>query len=124
MTNSIRTISMPAGSEADRILSEWANDGRNVSEMTRQAVESWVRLDALNRKVLALSWVVARRGVCPIMLEPPESRSATSHTCDLCEDFVGIFGGKNAHELNAEDRRWVKWRQETIGALVAAWRGA
>ena len=124
MTNSIRTISMPAGSEADRILSEWANDGRNESEMTRQAVESWVRLDALNRKVLALSWVVAKRGVCPVLLEPPESKFDTNHSCELCESDIGMFGGKNPVDLSAEERRWVKWRQETLGALIDTWRGA
>lgn len=123
MTNSIRTISMPAGSDADRVLTEWANDGKNVSEMTRKAVESFVRTDALQRKVLALEWVVAQRGVCPVLLEPPEHRYDAHHQCDLCADRISIFGGKNAHELTAEERRWVLWRQEALGSLVDMWRG-
>jgi len=122
MTNSIRTISMPAGSDADRVLSEWANDGKNVSEMTRKAVESFARTDALQRKVLALEWVVARRGVCPVLMDPPERRDDSHHQCELCTENISIFGGKNAHELTAEERRWVLWRQETLGSLVDMWR--
>ena len=123
MTNSIRTISVPSGGEADRILTEWANDGRNVSEMTRQAVESWVRLDAMKRRILALEWVVAKRGVCPVLLEPPENNWDTNHRCELCEDRISMFGGKKLQDLTAEDRRFIQWRQETLNSLMDMWRG-
>jgi len=124
MTNSIRTISVPSGGEADRILTEWANDGRNVSEMTRQAVESWVRLDAMKRRILALEWVVAKRGVCPTLLEPPEFNSDNNHKCELCEDRIGMFGGiKRLSDITAEDRRWIQWRQDTLNSLMDMWRG-
>jgi hypothetical protein len=123
MTNSIRTISMPAGSDADRILSEWANDGRNVSEMTRQAVEGWVRVDAMNRRILALGWCLAQRGVCPVLLEKPDKRTDVHHRCDECRDVLDKWGGLNPETLSAEGRRTVEWRQHTLGAMVEAWRG-
>ena len=122
MTNSIRTISMPAGSDADRILSEWANDGRNVSEMTRQAVEGWMRVDAMKRRILALSWCLAQRGVCPALLDKPQRRDAVHHKCEYCVDDIGIFGGVDLKNMTAEERRWCEWRQETIGSLVDSWR--
>jgi hypothetical protein len=122
MTNSIRTISMPAGSDADRILSEWANDGRNVSEMTRQAVEGWVRVDAMQRRILAFGWCLAQRGVCPVLLEKPDKREAVHHSCDACEDFLDKWGGLDPHTLSAEGRRTVVWRQETLASMIDAWR--
>lgn len=123
MTNSIRTISVPSGSEADRIMTEWANDGKNVSEQTRKALEAWVRLDAMKRRILALEWVLAKRGVCPTMMTPPEDKFATNHRCDLCADKIGMFGPYNIKTLTAEQRREVLWRQETLGSLTQMWRG-
>ena len=113
---------MPAGSDADRILSEWANDGRNVSEMTRQAVEGWVRVDAMKRRILALSWCLSQRGVCPTLLEKPNRRDSVHHKCELCEDEISIFGGVDLESMTPEQRRFCGWRQEALGSLVDAWR--
>lgn len=113
---------MPAGSDADRIMTDWANDGRNVSEMTRQAVEGWVRIDAMNRRILAYAYCLAQRGVCPALLEKPNRRESVHHKCELCEDILSKWGGLNPEDLDAEGMRTVKWRQECLGALEDAWR--
>lgn len=123
MTNSIRTISVPSGSEADRIMTEWANDGKNVSEQTRKALEAWVRLDAMKRQILAMKWVLAKRGVCPSLLSPPEDKFATNHKCDLCADDISMFGKYDIQHMNAEQRRELIWRQETLSSLTDMWRG-
>jgi len=124
MTNSIRTISVPSGSEADRIMTEWANDGKNVSEQTRKALEAWVRLDAMKRQILAMKWVLAKRGVCPSLLSPPEDKFATNHKCDLCADEISMFGTwKEFQNITAQERRELIWRQETLGSLTEMWRG-
>ena len=135
--NVIRSISVPVDSEASRLLSQWADDGENVSENCRRAIEGFVRMDTRERRMLALEWTLAECGVCPCTLEPPTPHEAASmhnnpvwavysrHRCELCEEGLDMWTYRQHEKKLDRSGKWrveARRRQEVLGPLVQQWR--
>ena len=128
--NRTRTISVPCGSVADRIISRWDNDGENVSENIRKAIEDSQRTDALKRQNVALSWALARMGVCPALLEAPVKQPERGHFCSECAvmhvpqhmarpEWDGYYGERN--RWSRPERRIIEWCRSIIAPLEHEW---
>ena len=132
MASNVRTFSVPHGSDADMTLNTWANEGENVSDKIREAIEAAMALDAMKRQLLALRWTVAKLGVCPSVLEPPENPPLTGHYCLDCRsmidpcfmarpEWVGAYG-MGSNRWTAAEGRVIKWAVSVTRPLDASWR--
>jgi len=135
MATNVRTFSVPHGSDADQTLNTWANEGENVSDKIREAIEAAMALDAMKRQLLALRWTVARLGVCPSHLEPPEgfdSSGRHGHYCRDCRtlidpcfmarpDWTGAYG-MGSKRWTAAEGRVIKWAASVMRPLDLSWK--
>jgi len=100
--NMIVSIAVPVGSRADAVLREWQDAGLNRSEQVRQAIERSAATEADRRKIMALGWALAMRGICPTVIAPEVTNSGTEkfpivtkprfhimHSCSECEKWTG-----------------------------------
>ena len=129
MTNMIFSIAVPVGSRADSILREWQDNGLNRSEQIRMAIERHASTAAARRKIMALSWALAMRGICPTALEPEEVNSGTEkfpiitkpvptmpHSCVECQKYTGT-----PHQIEQAGIS-PHFAQSVIQPLREAWR--
>ena len=102
MTNMIISFSVPVNSPAARQVFEWQEEGENRSDMIRFCIDGFKRMEALDRKVAALSWALAMRGICPVSMTPQGSviydnytgeefykpEYVRPHSCEMCRDLT------------------------------------
>lgn len=122
-------------------MKQWADDGKNVSDLARTAIEGFVRMEARERRMLALEWTLAECGVCPATLEPltpleasnmagnPVTAVYSRHRCELCEEglnlwphFAAMGGGSSPAPSTPATRKEGRRRQDVIGPLMQIWR--
>ena len=127
--NNILSFSVPVNSLAATILSEWQNKGLNRSDQIRAAIERHAATEADRRRIVALSWALARRGICPVALVPETIERGTArfpnpvspryvmpHSCEQCEKYTGTPMAMERAGMSPH------FAQSVIQPLIESWR--
>lgn len=127
--NMIRTFSVPNTSEAARIIMDWQNNGDNLSERMREAILYHAKGEAQQRRILALGWALAMRGICPSNPVPesgiqnPDTKyevrpeAVSPHSCNDCRKWTGL-----PHEIEATGIS-PHFAMTVIQPMKETWRG-
>ena len=123
-------IYVPVGSLAATILREWQDAGLNRSDEARKAIERHAATEADRRKILALGWALAQRGICPAVMVPMEDVKGTSkfpiitkptytpaHSCEACRRWTGTHAQREMEGVSPN------FAQSVIQPIYELWRG-
>lgn len=114
--NMIRTFSVPVNSKAAKVLEGWTEEGENISEMVRFAIERADRSEADARRIYGLSWALSMRGICPVSLVPEVPTEWVSpHSCYDCRKYN--CQPQELEKLGVSPH----FAQSVVGSLIHEW---